>query len=341
MVAVRRGPVDGTIGGGTRSGSGLSLKRWAPRPVARMSPAMGNPRLARLLAAAKAADWPAMRDELSAVSDDGERGWLIANATEVAGYEQWMPKAVADEPESGLALLVAGARQVVWAWEARTGLRAKHVSREQFQIFHERLGVAEDLLYRAAELEPGWASPWYFLQMSARGLQLGQDISRLRFEAATRRFPEHLGAHQQQLQQVCAKWGGSHDEMHAFARASALNAPEGSALGVLVAVAHLEHWLDLDHGATDSPYMRSGRVVAELHEAADRSYRHAAYGEPVSRLGTLNTFALAFVLAGEKKAAAAAFTATGGLVTEFPWQYLDGDVPVSPYRTMRFRAGRP
>ncbi|MFD8073093.1 hypothetical protein ACFV3E_10635 [Streptomyces sp. NPDC059718] len=340
MVAVRGGTAGGTVDGSARRSSAFSLRRWAPRPSPRLDPARGNPALADLRAAAAAADWPAIRERLSAVADDRERSWLVANVVDVDGWERWMPAVVAAEPDSGLAQLVAGARQVTWAWEARTGLRAQHVSREQFQVFHERLEVAEDLLYRAAELEPAWASPWYFLQMSGRGLQVGPDLARLRFEATVRRSPLHLGAHQQQLQQVCRKWGGSHEEMHAFARESMLAAPEGSDLGVLVAVAHLEHWGDLDRG-DDTAYMLRLQVEKELHEAADRSYRNAAYQGALDPVGTFNAFAMAFALAGEKKAAAEAFAATGGLVTEFPWQYLNGNDPVAAYRSLRSRAGRP
>ncbi|MDX3072347.1 hypothetical protein [Streptomyces sp. MI02-7b] len=345
MTAVRQVRQVGQRSGGTATegirerASAFSLRRWAPRPAARLDPAGGNPDRARLLASTASGDWPAMRAQLSAVTDDWERSWLIAAATDVAGFEQWMPGVVEAEGDSGLALLVAGARGVSWAWEARTGARASHVSREQFRIFHERLETAEDLLYRAAELEPGWASPWYFLQMCGRGLQIGPDLARLRFEASVRRVPGHLGAHQQHLQQVCAKWSGSHEEMHAFARESMESGPEGGPLGVLVAVAHLEHWLHLDQGA-DSAYILQDHVSRELHEAADRSIRHPGFAGRIEAVECYNVFAMAFALAGEKRAAAAAFAATRGLVTRSPWQYINGDDPRVPYRALRSGAGR-
>ncbi|MFC8078774.1 hypothetical protein ACFUN8_24950 [Streptomyces sp. NPDC057307] len=275
-------------------------------------------------AAATSRDWAALRERLGAIPDGQERTWLLGAVADVEGIERWIPAVIEAEPESTLALLVSGARRVSWAWEARSALRAMHVSRDQFKTFHERLRVAEDELYEVAEREPDWVAPWYFLQMAGRGLQVGQEAARLRFEAAVSRCPGHLGAHEQQLQQVCAKWSGSQEEMHGFARTSMLKSPEGSPLGELVALAHLEHWLDLD-GGEDRAYIRRPDVVAELHEAADRSVRHPAYERPRDWIPTFNTFAMAFSLAGEKKAAAEFFNALEGRVTNFPWQYISND----------------
>jgi hypothetical protein len=294
------------------------------RPAPRLDADRWDPDLAAMRAAAVRRDWPDLRERLGKIPDGPERTWLLASVADVAGIEGWIPAVIAAEPDSALALLVSGARRVSWAWEARTALRAKHVSREQFKTFHERLRVAEEELYEVAEREPGWVAPWYFLQMSGRGLQVGQERARLRFEAAVSRCPGHPGVYEQQLQQVCAKWSGSHEEMHGFARTSMLESPEGSPLGELVALAHLEHWLDLESGE-DAAYIRRPDVVAELHEAADRSVRHPAYERPRDWISTFNTFAMAFSLAGEKKAAAEFFTALEGRVTNFPWQYINND----------------
>jgi hypothetical protein len=320
------------------------LKRLAPKSAVRLDPAVGDPVIAELRAAAEhAAGWPVIQERLEAAPDGQARTWLLDFVSDVRGVESWIPEIVGNEPESALALLAAGARQVSWAWEARTGAEAKHVSREQFQVFHERLRVAEDWLYEAAEREPEWVAPWYYLQKSGRGLQMGQEISRLRFEAAVRRDPWHLGAHRQQLQQVCAKWSGSHERMHAFARESMLAAPEGSSLGELVAIAHLEHWLDLESGE-DARYVIQDHVAEQLHEAADRSVRHPDYApdgtKPPGWIQTYNIFAMAFSFAQEKQAAAQMFAEIGGTVTQFPWNYLNGGDPTVPFRHFRSKYGR-
>ncbi|WP_299538029.1 hypothetical protein [uncultured Streptomyces sp.] len=297
-----------------------------------------DPELARVRAAATDRKWPAMRAQLSEADPGTQLSRLVGHAADVTGLEKWFDQVVAAEPDSALTLLVSGARRVSWGWEARTALRAQHVSREQFRTFHERLRLAEEQLYAAAEREPEWVAPWYFLQMSGRGLEVGQEVARRRFEAAVRRAPRHLGAHQQQLQQICAKWGGSHEEMHAFARAAMLDDVPGGPLGSLVAIAHLEHRGELD-GAEEAAYLRAPEVVASLHEAADRSIRHPSYGRPPGWTHTYNVFAMAFALAGEKKAAAELFDTLDGRVTEFPWQYIDGDA-ARAFRTWRARSGR-
>lgn len=307
------------------------------RPAPRLDADSWDPDLAGMRAAAVRRDWPALRERLGGIPDGQERTWLLGRVGDVDGIERWIPAVIAAEPDSALALLVSGARRVSWAWEARTALQAKHVSREQFKTFHERLRVAEEELYEVAEREPGWVAPWYFLQISGRGLQVGQEVSRLRFEAAVSRCPEHLGAHKQQLQQVCAKWSGSHEEMHGFARTSMLKGSEGGPLGELVALAHLEHWLELD-GGEDTAYIRRPDVVAELHEAADRSVRHPAYERPRDWISAFNTFAMAFSLAGEKKAAAGLFNALEGRVMDFPWQYINNDA-TKAFSKWRDKAG--
>ncbi|MFE6222808.1 hypothetical protein [Streptomyces sp. NPDC057854] len=318
---------------------GVTLGRWTGRPVARVDEDEGDPDAARVRAAAEAADWTTVRDVLDARPESEDRTNLLWAAGDVAGVERWIADVMAAEPDAPLPRLVAAVRHISWAWEARTGARAKDVSREQFQLFHERLATAETWLYEVAEREPGWTSPWYALQVTGRGLQVGPETARRRFEATVRRDPHHLGAHQQQLQQVCEKWSGSHEEMHAFARASAFGAPGGTLLGQLVAVAHLEHWLALDSGP-DARYIRRPEVIASLNEAADHSVRHPDFVRGRGWLQVHNTFAMAFALAGDVASARACFRATEGRVTEFPWYYLNGSDPAQAYKEHRAYTGR-
>ncbi|MFB6828513.1 hypothetical protein [Streptomyces hydrogenans] len=318
---------------------GNTLGRWTGRPVARIDEGAGDPDVRRVREAAGAADWATVRDVLDARPESEDRTGLLWAAGDVAGTERWIADVVAADPGAPLPRLVAAVRHIGWAWEARTAASARHVSREQFRVFHERLDTAETWLYEVAESEPGWTSPWYGLQITGRGLQVGQDVARRRFEATVRRDPHHLGAHQQQLQQVCEKWSGSHEEMHAFARTAAFGAPGGTPLGQLVAHAHLEHWLALDSGP-DARYIGQPQVIASLHEAADHSIRHRDFTVGRGGLQALNAFAMAFSLAGDHRAARECFQATEGRVTESPWYYLDGDDPAKAFSKHRSAAGR-
>jgi hypothetical protein len=318
---------------------GFTLGRWKGRPGAWMQQDGGDPDAGRIRAAAEAADWTTVREVLEARPESEDRTRLLWAVGDTAGVERWIPGIAEAEPEAPLPRLVAGIRHISWGWEARTGARAKDVSRQQFEVFHERLGKAERWLYEVAEREPRWTSPWYCLQVSGRGLQVGQATARRRFEATVRRDPHHVGAHRQQLQQVCEKWGGSHEEMHAFARESAFGAPGGTLLGELVAVAHLEHWLALDEGP-GAAYIRRPEVVQSLREAADHSFRHPDFVRRGSWLEVLNAFAMALSMAGDRTGARECFHATEGGVTKFPWSYLDDDDPVAAYRELRSEAGR-
>ncbi|WP_245727752.1 hypothetical protein [Streptomyces vietnamensis] len=318
---------------------GLTLGKWAGRPVARLDVDSGDPDVGRVREAAAAADWNTVREVLEARPESEGLTELLWAVGDTAGVERWITGVLEAEPDAALPRLVAGIRHLSWGWEARTGARAKDVTRAQFELFHSRLRTAEKWLYEAAEREPLWSSPWYCLQTTGRGLEVGQVVARRRFEATVRRDPQHLEAHQQQLQQVCDKWGGSHEEMHAFARASAFGAPGGTLLGQLVAIAHIEEWLSLDPGA-DAAYMRLAEVTNSLREAADHSYRHPDFVRRGAWLQVLNTFALAFSLAGERDSARECFRATEGRVTKFPWYYLDGSDPAAAYRKQRAAAGR-
>ncbi|PYC70207.1 hypothetical protein C7C46_27425 [Streptomyces tateyamensis] len=305
------------------------------RPGARLAvdPACGDPLLAELRAAAGGGDWAAVRAGLARAGDQGDLTTMVAQVADVAGVEEWIPQAVAAEPDSALPLLVSGARQVSWAWEARSGSRAQYVTREQWQLFHQRLETAEEQLYQVAEREPEWLGPWYFLQISGRGESLDKEAATYRFEAAVRRFPGHPASHRQRLQQLCRKWGGSHEQMHEFARSSMLGAPEGSQLGELVALAHLEHWLDLERGA-DAGHITSQPVRLQLAEAAQRSVLHPGYVRGRGWAATHNTFAMVLSLAGERNLARAVFAQLGDTVTKSPWDYLSKD-PVEAFRLAR------
>ncbi|MFD7640837.1 hypothetical protein ACFV4P_09290 [Kitasatospora sp. NPDC059795] len=297
-----------------------------------LDPTFGDPELALLIERGAAGDWPGVRAVLEQARDQADLVTMVDLVSDLSGTQVWLAQAVEQHPEDDLALLVAGARQLVWGWEARSNAQAKYVGADQWKVFGERLERAEEQLFEVAERQPDWLGPWYFLQITGRGVSVPKEAAARRFEAAVRRHPHHAASHRQRLQQLCAKWGGSHEEMHAFARASMLAAPEGSPLGELVAYAHIEHWLALDRGE-DSRYMCSPAVARSLHEAAERSIWHPDAVRGRTWAGAHNTFAMAFSLCGERQAAHRVFTELDGRVTKSPWGYL-GD-PVTVYTRRR------
>ncbi|MGW3075331.1 MULTISPECIES: hypothetical protein [unclassified Kitasatospora] len=315
-----------------RRGTGSPAAAGGGEP--RLDPTYGDETARLALRQAAAGDWPALRPVLAA-ADGADLSFLVGAISDVPRVEQWTARALADTPDDALLLVLSGARHVVWAWEARTGARAKDVTEERWKVFHERLDTAEEQLLEAAEREPSWHAPWSFLQTSAMGASLGADVATVRFEAAVRRAPGNVGSHRARLQQLSAKWGGSHEEMHEFARTAMLAAPEGSQLGELVALAHLEHWLALPDGE-DRAYLTSPAVVGELQEAAFRSVLHPDFTPVRGWQTSFNAFAMAFSLADQPKTARLLFEALDGFVTKAPWHYLSRD-PVKAFRAHRDR----
>lgn len=301
----------------------------------------GDARLAAIRQAAREGieKWPLIRGHLAAAADGEDLTFLLEGLQSVAGVERWIGDVIAAEPGDALPVLVSGARHIGWAWHARTGFEAKYVSEEQWKLFRARLATAEEHLLEVAEREPSWAAPWYFLQISGRGLQVGPDVAERRFAATCRRAPGHVAAHRQHLQQLCPKWGGSRARMHAFARDSMMAAPAGSPMGQLVAQAHLEEWLDLG-GDPESPYLSGDEVVRALNEGAARSVYHREFVRHRDWPLAFNTFAMTFALAGDVRLARPLFQVLGDRATEMPWEYLDGQSPLVPFLAWRARVNR-
>ena len=297
----------------------------------------GDPVTLALVNAANRYDWTAARSILARYRDDELSTLLSAVSRDASGLYDWLETVQKDAQDDPLATVAFGNATVSYAWRIRGGAKAQHVSRDQFAKFHELLRQAEETLYRAVELDPASAAPWSALQTSGRGLQVGTDVIRRRFEAATARCPAHVIAHQQMLQSLCSKWGGSHEQMHEFAAAAA-DGPHWVQLAHLVAIAHLEHWLEEPAGAERSAYMKQPAVRKELEDAADLSLFHSEAGYPRSPHSKANLFAMAFSLAGLHGEARRAFELTDGVVTRFPWQYGNGRDQVTLFTVWRDKA---
>lgn len=148
------------------------------------------------------------------------------------------------------------------------------------------------------------------------------------------------------IQQLCPKWGGSFDAMHAFAAECARSSPPGSLGAATVAVAHIEHWLLLRRDGGEraaAMHLRHPDVQNQLQWAARQSVFHPAFRPVIGWVGAHNAFAMAFSLAENHPAAAAHFTALhagGNLASESPWEYLgDAREQFTRYRAEALRKG--
>jgi len=303
-----------------------SIRRMSSAPGADPGPdfelASAFPEVTWLRRAAAAADWAGIRQYHDSLPPGTDRAFVVGVLAEDDGFEHALRRQLAAVPNDVLALTVLGTRLIEAGWEIRTGARAKNVSREQFKAFHEHLREAEQLLIRATALDPSYDAAWAARLNTARGLSLGQNESRRRYNRLARYHPHHFTGQARLLQKLCPKWGGTWEEAHGFARECLLTSPDGALNGGLVAEAHIEHWLDLGADDKRTEYLRQPHVHAELVEAAQRSVFHPQFARPYGWVTVQGSFAALFSLIGDTAQAAAHFRALGNLASDYPWSYL-------------------
>lgn len=282
------------------------------------------PELTQARAGLRAGDWAAVRDIYKQLDWDGRYELIRAIGTG-RKLQRILTAAVSRDPSDTLAGTLLSVYTIDAGWAIRTDARAKYVSRRQFTAFHEYLRRADRLLAAVVAQEPENAAAGTLRLLTARGLQLGQGEALDRYEQVVAHEPHFLPAQSQLLQQLAPKWSGSLERMHAFARTCAFAAPEGSHNAVLIVEAHLERWLDLG-----DKYLRQPSVEREIRQAAELSVLHPEYRRSPGWVWVQNTFAMAFWLIGDHKAAAPHFAAVGRFASEDPWDYLPGSRGLFP-----------
>lgn len=285
-------------------------------PKARMIPGDGDDEFVRLSTYAQASDWPSLRAALAGYQGDDLSALIARLCKPSAPYSAWLQRTLETASGDPVAATMLGAHTVQRAWAVRTTQRAKHVSAGQFRAFHEMLRLAEQQLFAAVELDPASAAPWTVLLTSGRGLEVGPEVLQRRFEAVVQRSPGHATAHRSMLQSLCAKWSGSHEQMHTFAT-SAMRGPHGDILGELVPRAHFEHNVYVEQRSPDRRLIRSAETRAELLEAAERTIFRPGYAQPRNPYLAANIFGWAFTAADMKRHARAAFALTEGVVVDW------------------------
>ncbi|MFI7604555.1 DUF4034 domain-containing protein [Micromonospora sp. NPDC049366] len=300
-------------------------RRQPEQPGLVIDPAYGDPQARAFIDALNARDWRTARDILVATPDPDSRAFLMEAVQGATDLQDWIQEWVDAEPDSTLPVLVRGCHAVFWAWEARGGKRAQYTSQDQFREFARRLRIAENSLDEVIDRDPDDVTARTWLVTSSRGRQLDPVEARARFDEVAKRHPGHVVAAEQRLQYLCPKWFGDEKQMFAFAREVTASAPDGSLLPELVAVAHVEKWLDMPRGEDDE-YIQSDEVRAELLAAAEKSIFHPTFRPAFGFVPRASVFALALELAHEFEAAARVFELLGDRVSEWPWAYVGDPV---------------
>ena len=302
------------------------------RFAVRFSPSAPYPEARTLVEAAAAGDWAGCR-RIVGDAEPQARTQLTRLLGEHHRLRDLATRALEADPEDSVAAAARAFQLIHHGWQVRGEARARNVPSRRFSTFHRYLAEAERVLHAGLARSAHDTSLWTAGLTTARGLQMGLEHARYRYACLAAFDPYHLPGQSQLLQQLCPKWGGDWAAADEFARTAMRAAPDGAHNAVLVADFHLEKWLD----RRDTAQLRSARVRADLGEAADRSVRHPAFRRTVGWVAVVNSFAMAFGLAGERAAAKQMFAMLGPYASEFPWAYQPGDVPAS-FRRSRARA---
>jgi hypothetical protein len=235
------------------------------------------------------------------------------------------------DPESALAHLLRAVQGVHLAWQVRGGKGASRTSGAEFAGFHEVLRQADADLIRAAELDPDHPTPHAYRITVGKGLSWDKSEVRLCLDEATRRDEHNLAAPLAYLSAVTEKWGGSHDMMFDFAYETAGRVPEGSELGILPIVAHMERWLyyamDGDQPGAKR-YLAEGPAFHECAEAYKRSLGHPDHRATRASVISRNHAAFMLYVLRDRTHLAPLIEKIGPHVTRLPWAFY-GSIPVA------------
>lgn len=281
--------------------------------------------------------WSLMNGSWAEASSLGSRpdAWMLAgllagssSKVPVRTFEQW---AVAEPSAATYAIL--GLARTRDAWAIRGHAYARDVDPNAWTAFNAGLEEAESALWYGVELDPFSADPWVGLLPTARGLGLGLEETRARFNEAHKLAPFRLDACEHMLQATAAKWFGSHEAMFDFARWVDSNAPVDSAARSVLAFAHIERMFaegfdDPELQAEPGFYLTQPEVSAEMNRAA-RSYLDATSATAeVAHLRPLNYYSVAVKPCDNESALLTRelFSRIGDRPTEMPWSYYADEI---------------
>jgi len=171
----------------------------------------------------------------------------------------------AQEPGSHLPHLAQGTFFVNYAWDARGTGWASTVTEEGWARFRERLNVAKQSLSKAYEINPSDPRAATEMITVTRALSYDREQMEKWFKRAIDADPRCYDAYKRKLTYLMPKWGGSRDEMFAFARECAANSPPDSRVAMILMEAHKEMAKrTADGGGNWGDYYRNPAVWREM-----------------------------------------------------------------------------
>jgi hypothetical protein len=297
-----------------------------------LDPTLGDPLARKLLDSIKQGNIDAVLKDLDTVragrwDDRNFYVWLVGNHLADTGSN-------VDLPDTASGNLIKGNIKINLAWKARGGAVADKVTEEGWKQFFAELDQAGRHLVRAGEQDPEDPTPFASLQPVAMGLQLERKFAVAWLDEALRRDPTHQGAHQSHLTLLCEKWGGSHEEMFAFARDTLRKLPPGAKLGAILYDAFLEYFNYFRLFEPDDEKLlalRSSPKVREESLAVYRTFLEKRNIEGVSDYYFHNLTIWWFDILDVPPVVRQEAKKIGPHVTRWPWKYFSRD-PVQAYQ---------
>jgi len=242
--------------------------------------------------------------------------------------------------------LLLGAALSAAAWSLRednhTGPRVTDRLVQEQQVL---VGEARSALRQAAALKRDDPVPWSELAGAVVCAPLHKSETADVFKRACVLGPDLYAAHARHLTGLTRRWYGNQDQVIAFARARTAERPDGHPLLALVALAHIEGYVDgLLRGTVVGRFWRAWRYFAdskvrrETDAAADRLVAGFAdfAGHPWT-MSAHQAFAALYHQAGEPQRARAHLALGGDRAAVWPWRYF-GD-PDEQFQAARRVAG--
>jgi hypothetical protein len=257
--------------------------------------------------------------------------WGVAGSAVEKDRARFTVAIEAADDGTPLARTLRALRYVTVGWAIRSGLRAQHVSAEQFEQFHDWLRRAERILFDVCSEHPGYVPAWEARVTTARGLELGRGEARRRYDRLVALDPQLFAAQRVYLQQVVPKWGGSWEEASQFVADCAATAAPGSLGHLLVVDLAIERWVDGEK--TVPPAM-----VDRVRQAATQSVWHPDHVRSAATAIAHANLALFFSVAEIPADAWLHFEVLGDSPAEGLWSYYNEAEEM--YRTKRDAAAK-
>lgn len=287
------------------------------------APVAQYPDLAGLRRSVRRGDWGAVSAFFEALPARGDQSVAVRVVAETRRSEAFLQRVVDSERDSSLARTLLGARFIVIAWDARGATGAKYVKPAQWRVFHDYLRRAERVLGDATAIDASNAAAWTERVTAARGLSLGADEGRRRYERAAEHCDAPYTAQAQLVQTLCPKWGGSLEAVHAFAQQCLAAGKPGTLSGAVVANAHVEHGLREFGVGELGRYFTIPRVQAEVAAAAAQTVLHPDFDPVHGWVAAHSVFAFVWFHTKAYDRAEPHFAALGNRVGAYPWDVHD------------------